>query len=113
MKVAMSVQDNSPHATVDERFGRCRYFAVVDTDTKDVTFVANDAAEGSGAGVKAARTLLKQNVDAVVVGNIGPKAFEVLARAGIPVYGGLTGTIQDSLELFIQGKLTKLDAPNN
>ncbi|ADI01121.1 MAG TPA: dinitrogenase iron-molybdenum cofactor biosynthesis protein [Syntrophothermus lipocalidus] len=113
MKVAMSVEQDSDNARVDERFGRCRYFAVVDTDTKSVTFVANDASESSGAGVKAARALLKQGIDAVIVGNIGPKAFEVLARAGIPVYGGLTGTIQESLELFIQGKLGKMDMPNN
>lgn len=63
---------------MDERFGRCRYFAITDTETGEITFVPNDAIDDKGAGVKAARTLLKQNVDAVIVGNVGPKAFEVL-----------------------------------
>ena len=62
MKVAMSVEQDSDNARVDERFGRCRYFAVVDADMKSVTFLADDASEGSGAGVKAARILLKQRV---------------------------------------------------
>lgn len=113
VKVAMSVQDEHPQAPVDERFGRCRYFAIADTETGEIVFVPNDAVDDKGAGVKAARILLKQNVDAVIVGNIGPKAFEILNRARIPVYAGLTGTTQESLELFKQGKLSKLAVANN
>lgn len=113
MKVALSVQNASEQSMVDERFGRCLYFAIAETETGEITFVANEAANDNGAGVKAARILLKQNVEAVIVGNIGPKAFEVLNRAGLPVYGGLTGTIQESLELLKQGKLSQLTTPNN
>jgi len=112
MRVAICTQEQSADPLVDERFGRCRYYAVVETETGVTEYMSNEAYDQQGAGVKAARTILKAGVEAVVVGNIGPKAFEILTKAGITVYGGLNGTLSATLEQMRQGRLEKLQEAN-
>jgi len=69
----------------------------------------NPAARGAqGAGVYASQLVVQTGAEAVVTGNIGPKALVVLQMAGIKVYRGSEGTIRENLELFRQGKLPEL-----
>ncbi len=112
MKVAMSVQGQSADSKVDQRFGRCNAFAILDTESGELEFVANHEKD-KGSGINAANTILKYNPDAVIVGNIGPKAFQVLSRAGLKIYEGLTGSIQESARLLQDGKLKEISSPNN
>ena len=75
MKVALSVQNENKQSMVDERFGRCPYFAIAETE--QVNYLCYQrGANDNGAGVKAARILLKQKVEAVIVGNIGPRRLK-------------------------------------
>lgn len=53
---------------------------------------------GGRAGIKAAQTILNQNVDVVLTGNIGPNAFNVLAAAGVKTVTGISGTVRDVVE---------------
>ena len=51
MKVAITSSGNTLDALLDQRFGRCAYFAFYDTESKNVEFVENsskDAEEGAG-----------------------------------------------------------------
>jgi len=100
MRIAVCVKENSFETEVDGRFGRCRYFALVELATGQVDFVPNEAADERGAGVKAARIIIKNKVDAIITDNIGPKAFDLLKRANVRIYGGLTGTLEDTLDLY-------------
>lgn len=112
MKVAMSVQEQSSESKVDQRFGRCNAFAILDTESGNLEFVPNQEKD-KGSGINAANTVLKYNPDAVIVGNIGPKAFQVLSKAGVTIYEGLTGNIQESASLLQNGKLKEISSPNN
>lgn len=111
MKLVMSVQNDSPQTKVDLRFGRCNFFALVDTETGDVSFAANQASE-SGSGIQAASTVIKMNPEAVIVGNIGPKAFRVINQAGIPVFEGLTDSIDETVKLFKSNRLKQIAISN-
>ncbi|MBN2333396.1 MAG: NifB/NifX family molybdenum-iron cluster-binding protein [Deltaproteobacteria bacterium] len=87
MLIAFSVQREGNDGTIDARFGRCPFFALLDEQNSESTWVANPAAGASvGAGTGAAQFLLEQGVDMVVTGQVGPKAMEILVAADIPIF---------------------------
>ncbi|MBN1852030.1 MAG: NifB/NifX family molybdenum-iron cluster-binding protein [Pirellulales bacterium] len=107
MKVAVTAQDPNLESTVDPRFGRARYFLLVDTDTGN--FTAHDNAQNlnalQGAGIQAAQTVVQLGAEALLTGNVGPKAFTTLQAGGVTVYPGATGTVQQALEDLRSGRL--------
>ena len=102
---------NSP---VDPRFGRARYLVVVDTDTGEFSVRDNSQNAGAvqGAGIQAAKTVADSGAAAVVTGNIGPKAIAALRAAGVKVYLGASGTVNDAIGQFKSDALETADKPN-
>jgi predicted Fe-Mo cluster-binding NifX family protein len=112
MKLAVSSSGPGLDDHVDERFGRCPCFVIVDPETMAHSSLDNSGADAtSGAGVRAAQTLSDQGVEAVITGTCGPHAFEALRAAGIPVYGGATGTIRDAVAAMRDGELEVTSRP--
>jgi len=110
MKIAISAGGNLLSSEMDERFGRCVYFIVLDTDSAD-NFVAikNGAIDaGGGAGIKAAQTVIDAGVQAVVSGNFGPKAYDALSAADVKLYAVSAPTVKEALTLFTEGKARPL-----
>lgn len=107
MKIAITAQGEQMQSPVDPRFGRAKWFIVVDTDTGSFEAMDNkknfDAAQG--AGIQAGRNAAELGVEAVVTGNVGPKAFATLKAAGIDVYVGAKETVQEALDNFMAGAL--------
>ena len=114
MKIAITAQGEQMQSPVDPRFGRAKWFIVVDTDTGSFEAMDNkknfDAAQG--AGIQAGRNAAELGVEAVVTGNVGPKAFTTLNAAGIRVYTGAEGTVQDALDKFKTGALESAQGAN-
>ena len=110
MKVAVSAQGPDLEAGVDSRFGRCSYFVIVDLATNEVEAVANEPGPG-GAGVAAAQLMARREVEAVITGNLGPKAGQGLAVAGIDAYRSQGGTVKENLQALQAGDLEKLGNP--
>jgi predicted Fe-Mo cluster-binding NifX family protein len=98
---------------VDPRFGRAEYFLVVDTETESATCHDNGANRGSGhgAGVRSSQQVVSLAAEAVVTGNIGPKALRALQVAGVAVYVGATGSVQDALSALKAGELSCAEEP--
>ena len=106
MKIAISSTGPDPEAQVDLRFGRCRYFALVDDKADGYEFVDNEAAAISGgAGLQAAQLIADAGVKAVITGNIGPNAINVLKVAGIKAYHCGPGTVRKALQKYQDGSL--------
>ena len=113
MKVVVTAQGTSLDSEVDPRFGRAKYLLFIDTETDSFQAMANPALnESGGAGIAAAQYLAKENVEALVTGNIGPNAARGLAATGIKVYIGAEGTVADSLLAFKEQRLTAAVGPN-
>ena len=114
MKIAISAQGDTLDAAVDPRFGRARWFIVVDSETG--TWQAHDNATNvnasGGAGVQAGSAVASQGAEAVITGNVGPNAHKVLVAANIAIYQVGNGVIvRDALAMFRSGQLEATEAP--
>jgi len=106
MKIAITASGDNLDSQMDPRFGRCQYFVIVDPDTMDFEAMLNESAMASGgAGIQAAQTIVNVGINAVITGNVGPNAFEVLSAAGIETMTGASGTVRHALELYKSGSL--------
>jgi len=106
MKIAISSTGPEPDAQVDLRFGRCRYFVLVEDKEENFEFLDNEAAALSGgAGLQAAQLIADAGVKAVITGNIGPNAINVLKVAGIKAYHCGPGTVRKTLQKYQDGGL--------
>lgn len=107
MRIAVTAQGEELSAPVDPRFGRAKFFVIVDTETG--AFSAADNTQNlnaaQGAGIQAGRNVVELGVKAVITGHVGPKAFTTLQAGGVAVYTGATGTVADAAEQFKAGKL--------
>lgn len=114
MKIAISATEKDMENDVDLRFGRCPYFMIVEIEKKEIKDMKvkdNTAAEQlGGAGINAAQIVADEKVDAVITGNMGPRAFDVFNQLGIEVYQG-EGKVKKVVQDFIEGKLKKISGP--
>ena len=108
MKIAISSKEKDLNGEVDSVFGRCPYFLIVEIEDKKIQgFEAienTSAKQMGGAGISAAQIVAEKNVDAVITGNIGPRALDVLGQFNVKIYNG-SGPIDEVLQEFIDGKL--------
>lgn len=112
MKIAITARGDALSSQMDERFGRCAYFIVLDTDNPDgFKAIKNDAAEaGGGAGIRAAQMVIDAGVQAVVSGNFGPKAFDALSAADVGLYAVSASTVSEALDIFRDNKARHLES---
>jgi len=114
MKICISAQGNSLDSEVDARFGRCAYFIIYDTESKDFKALANQSASSaSGAGIAASGFVANQGVDYVLTGNVGPNSYQVFSQVGIKVIVGLANMkVKEAIEKFEKGQLQAVSSSN-
>ena len=114
MKVAVTAQGKELSSEVDPRFGRAKYFIVVDTDSGE--FTAHDNSQNlnaaQGAGIQAGQNVVQLGVEAVITGNVGPKAYATLQAGNVKVYAGAKGNVSEAVKAFKAGELQAADGAN-
>jgi len=109
MKIAVTAMGPELDSQASTRFGRAPYFQVVNTD--DLTLIEAienpNVAAGGGAGVQSAQLMADREVEALVTGDCGPKAFQVFSAAKIKVFTGAAGTVREAVEKFKAGELSE------
>ena len=109
MKIAVSAKGNTMESQIDQRFGRAAFFIIVQTDDMEIEVVDNSAVAASGgAGISAAQAIADKDVEAVVTGNVGPNAMNVLKAAKIKIYKGSAESVKENVELFKKGQLEEI-----
>ena len=112
MRVAVSATGTNLEAEVDPRFGRCRYLLFVDTDSLAFECRDNSAmAASGGAGIATAQAVSNSEAQAVLTGNVGPNAHQVLTEAGIEGYTGMSGKVIDVIGQYRSGSLRRSAEP--
>jgi predicted Fe-Mo cluster-binding NifX family protein len=113
MKIAITATAASLDAEIDPRFGRCQYFIIADPDTMEFEALENSGAMGGGGvGISTAQMIVGKGVEAVLTGNCGPNAYQVLEAAGIKVVTGVSSKVREAIENYKSGKLKASSQPN-
>ncbi len=108
MKVAISAKGDDETADVDERFGRCPYFVIVDTDEMEYESMKNEhTKESHGVAPQVVQMLSEMDIEAVITGNIGPNGYRTLKSAEIKAYKG-SGEISEAVEELKKGELEEI-----
>jgi predicted Fe-Mo cluster-binding NifX family protein len=112
MKICITSQNGSLDGEIDSRFGRAAYFLIVNTDNLEYESIQNPYAQaGGGAGIQAAQFIVNKQAEAVITGNIGPNAFQVLKESGISVVTGVSGIVKNSVERYNKGEFKGSERP--
>jgi predicted Fe-Mo cluster-binding NifX family protein len=112
MKVAISSTAPKLDAPLDQRFGRCPYFIVVDPQSEKFEVLNNQAAMMSGgAGIQAAQMVVNSGAGAVITGHLGPNAADTLAAGGVKTYLGASGTVREAMQQYKAGQLQESSGP--
>ena len=101
IKICIAASGPDLDSLVDQVFGRCSYFLIVDSETRKFKTMANKAKSAErGAGIAAAQTVADSGARVVICGNIGPNAQMALEQSGIKVISGISGTAKSALDNF-------------
>jgi len=89
---------------------RASFFIISDTETMNFEAIDNGAAAASGgAGITSAQIVVDKEINAVITGNVGPNAMNVLKAAEIEIFRGSPVSVKENLEKFKKGLLEKID----
>jgi len=109
MKVCFTAKGATPDSPSEERFGRAPYFIILESETGSFEAIQNPYADGTGGvGPKAAQILIAHDVKALISGQVGGNAREVLAAAGIAMYTYRAGgSVKDASDQFTKNTLVR------
>lgn len=106
MKIAISSKGKDLNATVEPRFGRASYFIIIETDTLEYKLLENSGFNSAhGAGVLTGQMISKEDVAAVITGNVGPNAFQTLIASEIKMYHASDIPIAEAIDAFKKDQL--------
>lgn len=107
MKICVTSQGQDLKSKIDPRFGRCYYFLVLNEEGELVKSVYNPGSKISkGAGIKAAQSIVDEEIEVVITGKIGPNASSVLQENDIKIYIGLSEVdCSEAFEMYKEGSL--------
>lgn len=103
MRICVSSIGDDLDSIVDDEFGMCDYFIIVDSDTMDYKAIPNEASRSPhGTGAMAAQTVVDLGVDVVLTGFVGPHAKRILKDAGIEIVEGIEGTVRSAVDRYLK-----------
>lgn len=107
MKIAISAEDNTLDAILDTRFGRAKGFIIFDLENNEFSYIDNvqNLNAAQGAGIQSAQCIVDENVEAIITGYCGPKAYKVLEAADVKIYTSEKDTIQNIINKFKNNEL--------
>ena len=112
MRIAFTTTGESLEAPLDSRFGRAPRLLVYDQEHESVEVLDNrqNVEAAQGAGIQAAEAVIRSGARVLVTGHCGPKAFRVLAAAGIQVFTTQALTVAAALKAFRSGELKRAES---
>jgi len=95
----------------DAHFGKAKFYTIIDLEKDNIVDVEVVENEGhANVCTDAIKNIMALNPDALIVKGIGAKPAEGFFKAGLDVYfDNKSPKIEDSLKMFMQGKLAKLE----
>jgi predicted Fe-Mo cluster-binding NifX family protein len=110
MKIGLSSDGKELSDSLASNFGRCSYFIVFDSISKEISTAYQNTAKNAlgGAGIQAAQSLLDNQVEVVIAPQMGPNAWKVIQGAQIKIYTGIDGSLRQNIDRFLEGDLDEM-----
>lgn len=108
MLILLGSDGNYLESPIAKRFGHADYFIVFNTEPKSFEAFENIDEEHNHENLQ---EFLDKGVEAFIVGNIGPHAFEIINTSKSKVYLARTMTVQEAINKFLKGELKQLTEP--
>lgn len=101
MNILITCQTPHESGLIDERFGRCDYYCIYDTDRETYTFQKNASKSANqGAGISFSQRVIELDINVILTGKIGPKAMDVLQSSDIHAYEVTNMKVLEALEAY-------------
>ena len=111
MKICFPTEDlKGLQSDVYGHFGSAPGFVIVETDTFEVDEIKNGNQHHAQGMCQPMLALGGRKVDGVVVGGIGMGALMKLQAQGVTVFRAMQGTVQENLDMILNGKLPRFSA---
>lgn len=113
MKICIVSLGKTLNSPISPRFGRAQYFLILDEEGNLKEVLPNQAIGAMrGAGIAAAQEIALKKTEALITGNIGPNALNVLMGAGIKVFSApFDFTVKEVFLMWKKGKLSQVEIP--
>lgn len=108
MKILIGSDGNTLESRISMRFGHSNFFLIYDSLTKDLTPIENNQ---KGHTHHKLEEIMQQTTDAVIVGNIGPHAFEIIKSFGTKMFLARKMTVEEAIEKLLKNELEELSEP--
>ena len=107
MRIAVTYENGN----VFQHFGRTEEFKVYDVE--DGVLKSSEVVGTNGQGHGAlAHVLSSLGVDTLICGGIGGGAQMALSSMGIELWGGISGSADEAVKAYLEGKLQKNSGAN-
>lgn len=103
---------------INPRFGRCESFTFVNVENNEIKSVnvISNAAAGTmgGAGIQAAQIIGNNDATDIIVGMLGPNAFQALSSINLKIFtvGQQSISVNEAVKLLLKERLTLLNNAN-
>jgi len=103
-KVAVAVDKKKITSDIAPLFDNAKYFLILGYGGYE--FISNpNAKDKTGAGIQTAQFLVGEGVSVVIANNISLDALKALKELKVTVYSGLTGSAQQAVAWYQEGRL--------
>lgn len=92
-------------------FGQAPTFTIHDTASKQTRVIPNRSEHMGGVGLPPEH-LFREGIQTMLCGGLGPKAVQMFESFGIEVYVGASGTVQETLDLYYDRRLSAASMEN-
>lgn len=111
MKIAISTNGITKESLLDPRFGRCNYFQIYDTETKEFSVIENKGfTAAGGAGIAASNQIVDEKVQVIITGSLGPNAFDIISESNIKAYKCVSLPMDEVIEKYSNKELEEINS---
>ena len=108
MLILIGSDGNNLESTIAKRFGHANYYILFNSESQSFNAFENN---DEGHNHENLRNFLNKGVEAFIVGNIGPYAFEIINTNVSKVYLARKMIVREAIKKVIKGELLQLSEP--
>jgi predicted Fe-Mo cluster-binding NifX family protein len=109
MKIALAAEDNRGlEAIISQHFGRCPYYILADVENDkigEVKALENPFYGSHGQPGEVPAFIRSIGAQVIIAGGMGPKAIGFFEQYGIQVATGVSGAVQEVLQLYLSNQI--------